>query len=395
MKLNRHRLNRLASKGHQGAKLAERLLEKPDRLLGLILLGNNFINILIASLATLLALRLYGEAAIAIATGLLTVIILIFAEVSPKTLATRHPEPIAFFAAYLYTPLLHRYSPLIWLVNIIAAIANTVLRLYPGHAAPSTSDQFGTDEIKSVLENTEGLMPELHRHVLINILNLEGATVNDFMVPRNEIVAIDLTDEIPEIREQILNTTHGTLPAYRSNPGDVCGFINLKEISKIMSHRSLDIELIESHLDDVHFIPENTPLITQLLHFLSSEKTTGLVLDEYGEIVGLISIDDILKAVAGRIESDQAAKVSLKEDGNIMIYGNANLRHLQQIASIDVPLDGPKTLNGLVLEQLEEIPVAGMKIPLGEHTIEILEVAGNTIKLARIMPSAASQQPES
>ncbi len=389
MTLNRYRLRHLANNGHRGARLASRLLEQPDRLLGLILLGNNFINISAASLATIIALRLYGEAGIAAATGLLTFTILIFSEVAPKTLAARHPEPLAFFAAYIFTPLLHRYCPLVWAVWGVNFLSNGMLKVL--HLAPEKSDRdnLSADELRTVVIEAGRLIPQEHQMMLLNILDLEKITVNDIMVPRNEIAGIDLDDSWKKIALQITGSTHGRLPVFHESIDNVEGFIYLRKFIDLRRRKEVTLNHLKSQIREAYFIPENTPLTVQLLNFQKDAKRIGLVVDEYGDILGLVTVEDILEEIVGEFTSSPTTEqdITVDEDGSLVADGGTAVRHLNRRLGWQIPLDGPKTLNGLILEYLENIPEPGTTFLIVKHPVEIIEIRDNVVKSARIFPA--------
>lgn len=389
MTLNRYRLRHLANSGNRGARYASRLLKQPDRLLGLILLGNNFINISAASLATIIALRLYGEVGIAAATGLLTFTILIFAEVAPKTLAARHPEPLAFFAAYVFTPLLHRYCPLVWAVWVVNFLSNGLLTLL--HLTPEgpSSDNLSADELRTVVNEAGGLIPEEHQKMLLNILDLEKITVNDIMVPRNEIAGVDLDDSWKDISLQITGSTHGRLPVFHESIDNVEGFIYLRKFIDLRRRKEVTLKHLKSQIHEAYFIPENTPLTVQLLNFQKDAKRIGLVVDEYGDILGLVTVEDILEEIVGEFTSSPTAEqdITVEQDGSLIADGGTAVRHLNRRLDWKIPLDGPKTLNGLILEYLENIPELGTTILIDSHPVEILAVRDKVVQSARIYPA--------
>ena len=389
MTLNRYRLRHLANSGNRGARLAAGLLAQPDRLLGLILLGNNAINLSASALATVIALRLYGEAGIAIATFILTFLVLIFAEVAPKTLAAKHPEPLAFFAAYLYTPLLHRYCPLVWTVWIVNVLSNGLLTVLGLTKQKAASDHLSTDELRTVLNEAGGLIPDEHQSMLLNILDLEKITVNDIMVPRNEILGIDLEDNWKEISQQITGSAHGRLPVYRENIDSVEGFIYLRKFIDLRRRKEVTLDHLKSQIREAYFIPENTPLTVQLLNFQKDKKRIGLVVDEYGDILGLVTVEDILEEIVGEFTSGPTddQEITVEDDGSLIADGGAAVRHLTRHLGWSIPAEGPKTLNGLILEYLENIPEPGTSFLIDRHPVEILETRDNVVQSARIFPA--------
>lgn len=386
MSLNRYRLKYLAEKGNRGAKLAQKLLDRPDRLLGLILLGNNFVNILASATATILALRYFGEAGIAIATGLLTFVILIFAEVAPKTLAALHPERIAFPAAYIYTPLLKAIYPLVYVVN---TIANSLLRLIGVNPEQSATEGVSVEELRSVVMETSHLVPQKHQDMLLGLLNLEHATVEDIMVPRNEITALNLNEDWDEIIDDLTTCQRTRLPVYRDDINNIIGVIHMRRVIHLLSRNELTKENLEHQIRDAYFIPEGTSLYQQLVNFQKNKRRTALAVDEYGDIQGLVTLEDILEEVVGEFTTDSPINnnnIIGHDDGSFLIAANTHIREINRSLSITLPTDGPKTLNGLILEHLQSIPATGTSLLIANHPIEVIKTQNNAVQMARIMP---------
>ena len=387
MTLNRYRLRHLARNKHGGAVRAQRLLQRPDRLIGLILLGNNFVNILASSLTTVIALRLGGETAIAIGAGLLTLVILIFAEVAPKTLAALHPERIAFPAAYVYQPLLKISYPLVWVIN---GLANAVLRLFGVHPLKDSEQQHLTrEELRTLVHEAGSRLPKRHQAMLLGILDLEKVTVEDIMVPRNEIVGLDLEDDREQILEQMRHSAHGRLPVYKGDIDHVVGFINLRHVLHLVSQPDFDKDMLKRNLREPYFIPEGTPLTTQLLNFQRQERRIGLVVNEYGDIQGLVTLEDILEEIVGEFTTDLSStikEVHPQADGSFLVDGSANIRELNRLMNWHLPTDGPKTLNGMITEYMENIPKPGTSIKIAGYPIEVVQTQDNMVKTARIIP---------
>ena len=384
MTLNRYRLRHLAGARHKGATRAQKLLERPDRLIGLILLGNNFVNILASSLTTVIALRLGGETGIAIGAGLLTLVILIFAEVTPKTLAALHPERVAFPAAFVYGPLLWLLYPLVWIVN---GIANTLLRLLRIRREDSSTDALSQEELRTVVLEAGALIPKRHQDMLLNIIDLEKVTVEDIMVPRKEIIGINLVDEWETSVRQITNSQYTRLPVFRDNIDHVIGFIHLRKVLPLLKRNTLDEDMLKSLIREPLFIPENTPLNRQLLNFQHERRRIGLVVDEYGDIQGLATLEDILEEVVGEFTTDPSASISdytAEKDGSFLVNGTASVRDLNRDLKLELPTDGAKTLNGMVLEYLEDIPQPATSLLLSRYPVDIVQTKGNLIKTLRI-----------
>lgn len=386
MTLNRYRLRHLAHANHAGAKRAQKLLERPDRLIGLILLGNNFVNVMASAITTVIALRLGGEPAIAIAAGILTLVILVFAEVTPKTLAALHPERVAFPAAFIYGPLLWLLYPLVWIVNSIANGLLHMLHIYP---EGGTADALSQEELRTVVLEAGAMIPKRHQDMLLNIIDLEKVTVEDIMVPRKDITGIDLEDDWDDIIAQMTNSQYTRLPVYRENIDSVVGFVHLRKLLPRLMRSDLDRETLEGQIREPLFIPENTPLNRQLLTFQRERRRIGLVVDEYGDIQGLVTLEDILEEVVGEFTTDPSTTISdftAEEDGSYLVNGTVNVRDLNRALHMDLPTDGPKTLNGMVLEYLENIPEPGTSLLLSGYPVEIIQTKGNLVKTLRVNP---------
>jgi len=384
MTLNRYRLKHLKDKGHKGAILASALLKRPDRLLGLILLGNNFVNILASAIATVIAMRLYGEAGIAIATGLLTLVVLVFAEVTPKTLAAIKPERFAYPAAFIYTPLLQITYPLVWLVNLFA---NTLLGWFGVRPEHHEADTLDAEELRSVVSEAGKFIPSKHTDMLISILDLEHVHVEDIMIARNEISGIDLKDDWQDIEKQITGMQRTRVPVYRDNLDETVGFVHMRKILSLMARDELTLDSLMAQIREAYFVPEGTPLTKQLLNFQANRRRAALVVDEYGRVQGLITLEDILEEIVGQFTTDsptRSAGIQPGEDGDYLIDGATHIRDINRALNWELPADGPKTLNGLILEHLEMIPEPGISLKIGDYAIEITRTSKNAVQSARI-----------
>ncbi|MBK1717619.1 CNNM domain-containing protein [Thiocystis violacea] len=384
--MNRYRLKHLADQGHRGARIARRLLDRPDRLIGLILLGNNFVNIMASSLGTVIALRLGGEAAIGVAAGLLTLVILIFGEVTPKTYATLHPERLAFPAAYIYAPLLKVLYPIVWLVNLFTNGLLRMVGIVPEGGPPT---DLSREELRTVVSEAGAMIPERSRSMLLAILDLEHATVEDIMIPRNDVDGIDIQDSEDEILQTIRNTSYTRLPLYDGSIDNVVGVLH----SRNAVHALLENRLTKEHLRGIarepYFVPEGTPLYQQMLNFQRAKQQVGLVVDEYGDFLGLITMTDLLEEIVGEFTTDPAdslSEIHRAEDGCLLIDGSISVRDLNRALRWDLPTDGPKTLNGLILEYMETIPEPGTSLKLQEHPMEIIQTADNAVRTVKIVP---------
>ena len=392
--LNRYRLRSLMENNHKGAMRAHRLLERPDRLIGLILLGNNFVNILASSIATVLAIRLIGDNGITIAAGLLTLVILIFSEVAPKTLAVLNPERMAFPATYILAPLLKVIYPLVWLVNILA---NGVLRVIGIKPEYAEGQALTTEELRTVVNEAGALIPRRHQQMLTNLLDLEKVTVNDIMIPRNEIIGIDLEDKWDDIVQQLVTSQHTRLPLYRQDINNIVGLLHLRNTLEVVKNPDAGVDDLLPYVREAYFVPEGTTLNTQLLHFQRQKRRIGLVVDEYGEVQGLVTLEDILEEIVGEFTSDPSTSIKdvhPQDDGTFLVDGSANIRELNRTMKWDLPTEGPKTFNGLIIEMLETIPEPGTSVMIAGYPIEIVQTKDNTVKIARINPHFRQQKEE-
>ena len=387
MTLNRYRLKHLADEGHTGAQLASKLLEKPDRLIGLILLGNNFVNIMASSLATLIALRLGGDGAIAIAAGILTFVVLIFSEVAPKTLAAMHPEKVAFPAAWIYTPLLKVMFPLVWLVNLMA---NSILKLLGIYQEDSDGQALSREELKTVVNEAGAMIPHKHQRMLLSILDLEHTYVEDIMVPRTQLDGIDIDAPISEILDQLQQSPYTRVLVYEGSIDHVLGFIHSRNILKeALDSDGLTHEELRELIREPYFIPKGTPLNKQLINFQRNRRRWGLVIDEYGDVHGLLTMADLLEEIVGEFAtdpSDHIASVHPQDDGSYLVDGTALLRELSRNMHWELPTEGPKTLNGLIVEYLQTLPEAGTSLMIEGYPIDIIQIQDNVVKTARIRP---------
>ncbi len=386
MTLNRYRLLHLVKAGHPGAIRAQQLLRRPDRLIGLILLGNCFANILASSLTTVISLRLFGDTGIAITAGALTLVVLIFSEVAPKTLAAMHPERLAFGAAWIIVPLMKLLYPVVWLVNIIANLLLRVLGFNPKGEAYSALSK---EELRTVVAEAGAMIPERHQNMLLSVLDLESATVEDIMIPRAEIVAIDLDSPLEDIIEQIRGSKHTRLPVYRKSIDKVFGLLHLRKILIRMIHSDFSKETLAKSLDKIYFIPENMPLHQLLLNFRRENLRFGLIIDEYGDVLGLVTLEDLLQEIVGEFAPD-SFDLRKQKDGSYLVDASITLRELNRLTGWALPTEGPKTLNGLILEYLETIPKPGTSLKLLEHQLEITKMEGNLIKQVLFHPGPSN-----
>ncbi|GAA0638578.1 HlyC/CorC family transporter [Halomonas beimenensis] len=384
MSINRYRLSHRAGGGERRAQRVLRLLGRPDRLIGVILIGNNLVNNLAAAIATVLAIHFFGEVTgPAVAPLILTIVILIFAEVTPKTYAAVKPERIAYPASMVLEPLLKLLYPLVWLVN---AISNGLLRLLGVKTLEAGGDNLTRDELRTVVHEAGPLIPRRHQAMLVSILDLENVTVNDIMVPRHEVMGIDLDDDLDDILTQIRTSQHTRVPVYKGDINNIIGMLHLRNAARFLSRGEVTKAAIVQEAREPYFIPESTPLHTQLLNFQKQKRRIGIVVDEYGDVEGLVTLEDILEEIVGEFTTDVAGQdqeIHPQEDGSHVIDGTANIRDINKSLGWHLPTDGPKTLNGLILEHLESFPDGPACLQIGAVRMEILEVRDNLITSAR------------
>ena len=381
MTINRHRVRHQARLGQRSAKLVQRLLDRPDRLIGTVLLGNNFINVLAASVATVIGLRLYGDDGIAIATGALTLLLLIFGEVTPKTMAALHPERVAFPAAYVLYPLMRLLWPLVLVVNFIS---NNLLKIFGVSPEDAAEHNISSEELRTIVAEAGALIPQRHQKMLLSILDLEKATVEDIMVPRNEIIGIDLSDPWTVIRDTLTESEHTRLPVYDGSIDQLKGVVHLRRLVGLAADDQLTPGSVLALAREPYFIPEGTPLNQQLLNFQNQKRRIGFVVDEYGDIQGLVTREDILEEVVGEFTSDPATRmknVYADADGSYRIAGNVTLRSLNRNLGWKLPVKGPKTINGLLLQS---IPQSGKRVSIGRYEFEIIEARSHAVKAVRV-----------
>nr|WP_267908768.1 HlyC/CorC family transporter [Stutzerimonas stutzeri] len=395
LSLNRYRLRHQAKEGHRGAKRASALLERPDRLLGTILVGNNFVNILASAIATVLAIKLWGEAGIAIATIGLTIVLLIFGEITPKTLAALRPEAVAYPVSL---PLLMLQKVLYPLVALLNWISNGLLRLLGVDLTNKGSDSLSTEELRSVVHESGSDMPMKRQSMLLGILDLERVTVDDIMIPRNEVAGIDLEDDLETIVTQLRTTPHTRLPVFRKDINQIEGIVHMRQIARLLSHDQLTRESLLEACNDPYFIPENTPLSTQLVNFQKQKRRIGIVVDEYGDVLGIVTLEDILEEIVGEFSNQDALRspdIHPQDDGTLVIDGAAYLREVNRALGWQLPCDGPKTLNGLITEALEHIPDSGICLQINQYRLEILQAADNRVKSVRAWVIEAPEESKS
>ena len=388
MALNRYRLKHQVKSGHKGAKLAQKLLESPDRLLGVILLGNNFVNIFASSIATIIAMKLIGEAGIALAAGLLTMVVLVFAEVAPKTLAALYPEKIAYPAAYVLTPLLKLLSPVVWLVNFFA---NGLLKLF-GVNIRNVEDAHALthEELQTLIDEATSQLPEQYRSMLSSVLELENVTVEDVMIPKQDIYAVNVDQPIDQILKAIQKSPYTRVPLYRGSlDEDLIGMLNLRRALPVLMRDEVTLKGIIKITRPAYYIPETTSLNVQLGKFNEHKRRMALIVDEYGDLQGLLTMEDLLEEIVGKLSTDAKSKpendaVALHEDGSMTIDASEFIRDLNKEYNLTLPTEGPKTLNGLIQEELEALPLPGTCIKVDEYILEVVETSTNSIEVVKL-----------
>ena len=396
MSLNRYKMKHLAEQGHKGARLAEKLLEKTDVLLSLILICNNLVNIAASAIATMIGMRLAGDMGVAIATGALTFVMLVFSEILPKTIAAIFPERVAFVVSYVLTPLKKIALPLVFLMNLII---NGLMKLF--HIRKNESQGLSAEELKGVVLEAGKIIPTEHQDMLLSILDMEKVTVDDIMVPRNDIGGIDIEDDWKAIMRQLTGAAHARVVIYKGNMDkNVLGMLRVREAFRLMLERNeFTKEMLIRAVDEAYFIPEGTPLTTQLMNFKTNKERIGLVVDEYGDIKGLVTLEDILEEIVGEFTTSTAPtlaeEVKPQSDGTVIIEGSANLRDLNKLFDWQLPVDEARTFNGLILEHLEKIPEEDTQFELYNLKVTIMEVADNMVKQARVEPIQTESEPAS
>ncbi|HSM98697.1 MAG TPA: HlyC/CorC family transporter [Gallionella sp.] len=390
MAINRYRLNSLVRRGNRSAKLVNRLLGKVDKLLGSILLGNTLLNVLAAAVTNIIILRLFGQNDLAILLGTLaiTFMLLVFSEIMPKIIAASYPERIALPASYLLTPLITLFHPVVW---VAGGLVKGVLWLLRIKIETDQSKQKMTlEELRGLVLDAEHFLPRKHQKMLLNLVDLERITVNDVMIPRNQIEALNISADANELRQQIITCHHTLLPVYADTPSNIVGILHIKRVPALLQETALDLTRLREILNEPYFIPSDTPLLKQLQQFQERHARLGLVVDEYGELLGLVTLENILEEIVGEFTTQSPSKTGKflrQEDGSFLLEGSSSLRELNRKLGLHLPLDGAKTLNGLILDHLEDIPETGTSLKIAGYPIEIIQTQDRIVKVARIFPA--------
>ncbi|AWR60778.1 TPA: HlyC/CorC family transporter [Proteus mirabilis] len=386
MTINRYRLRHAAKQGNRSAKRVEKLLQRPDRLISLVLIGNNLINIVASALATIVGMRLYGDAGVAIATGVLTFIILIFAEVLPKSIAALYPERVAYPSSIFLSPLQKIMLPVVWFFNQITLV---FMRIFGIKSPVIQGNAVSKEELRTIVNESKSKLSQRNQNMLISILDLEKVTIGDIMVPRNEIFGIDVNDEWKSIVRQLTHSPHGRIVLYRDTLDDVIGMLRVREAYRLMTEKKeFTKQILIKAADKIYFIPESTPLSLQLVNFQRNNEKAGIVVDEYGEIQGLVTVEDILEEIVGDFTTSMspslAEEVIPQKDGSLLVDGTTNIRDINKAFACHLPENEARTINGVIIEELGDLPVVGAKITIDGYEFEVLEVQDNVIKKALI-----------
>lgn len=389
MAINRYRLNSLIRKGSKSAKLTSRLLAKIDKLLGSILFGNTLLNVAAAAVTNVVIMRLFGDSEWTLLLGTLgiTFVLVVFSEIMPKIIAASHPERVALPSGYLLAPLITLFHPV---VSVATAMVKGVLWLLRIKIQTDQSKhKMSLEELRGLVLDAEHFIPRKHQKMLLNLVDLERITVNDVMVPRNQIEALDINADPGELKRQIITCHHTLLPVYADTPSNIIGILHLKRVPALLQETALDTSQLREILSDPYFIPSDTPLLKQLQQFQERHARMGLVVDEYGELLGLVTLENILEEIVGEFTTQspsQTGKFLRHEDGSLLLEGGSSLRDLNRKLGLHLPLDGAKTLNGLILEHLEDIPEPGTSLKIAGYPIEIIQMHDRIVKVARIFP---------
>ena len=388
MAINRYRLRHRAREGSRGARAAEKLLETPDRLIGLILILNNFVNSAAAAIVTMISLQVGGEGAAAIAVGAFTVVLIIFGEVAPKTFGALYPERLALPAALVYQVLLRVLYPIVWVVNLIA---NGVLRLLGISREKASSTSLSQEELRTVLAEAATVIPHRHQRMLMSILDLERVSVEDIMVPRNEISGIDVNDEWETIADQLREIRHTRIPVYEGSIDNLVGILHMKKVARLFARGNFGVDDLVSlaKTREPWYVPEGTSLNRQLLNFQRQRRRMAFVVDEYGDVQGLVTLEDLLEEIVGEFTTDTSSlhkDVHREKGDSYVVNASASLRTLNRRMGWTLPTSGPRTLNGLIIEQLETIPEAGTSLRIDDYSIDVLQTGDNAVKTVRLKP---------
>lgn len=393
MSLNRYRMNHLKHQGHAGASRASKLLEKPDKLIGIILIGNNFVNFLAASVASSIAIVLLGNPAPFATAVVLTLVVLVFAEVTPKTIAALYPEKIAYPSSIVLGLLLKILYPAVWVIN---RVSNFLVRLLGFHPKVDDSlQQLNPDELRTVVHESRGRLPKKRQGMLLNILDLEKVRVDDIMVNRHDVIGINLEDDMQTILDQISGAHHTRIPVFKGDIDNIIGILHMRSVGKLMQIETLNKAVLIQQTVEPYFIPESTPLHTQLFAFQNKKKRLAVIVDEYGAVRGIVTLEDILEEIVGEFTTDKADSnrdIHRQEDGSYLIDGSISIRDLNKALGWDVDSRGAKTLNGLLMEILQSIPDSHVGVRLAGYNAEIMQIQDNRFRTIRMWEQNSSSE---
>ena len=385
LSLNRYRLKHLKKNGHKGAIKASKLLKRTDQLISVILIGNNFVNILASSIATVIAIRLWGDTGIAIATAGLTIILLIFAEITPKTIAAYYPEKIALPAAHILKPLLKILYPAVWAINLVTGLLLKALGL---NINDNQDNHLSREELRTLVDESGALIPRKHQEMLVGILDLEKVTVTDIMIPRNEIIGINIDDDLNTILHQLKTSQYTRLPVYEGDINNIIGMLHLRNMTRVLSHKEPSKANLLDACREPYFTPESTSLNAQLVHFQQEKRRIAIVVDEYGDALGIVTMEDILEEIVGEFTTDFSSSSSQdiipQDDGSYLIDGSTPIRTINKNLNWNLPTNGPKTLSGLITEALETLPDSPICLYIDKYQVEIRQLKDNIVKTIKI-----------
>jgi Mg2+/Co2+ transporter CorB len=393
MAINRYRLRHMAAHGHGGARRVEELLRRTDKLLGAILIGNNLVNAAAATLASLIAVQLFGQGklAYAVSTIAISFLIIVFSEITPKVIGATYPEKIAPPMAYVLGPLQWLLQPGVWFVNLFVRPLLLAVGIRPGEN--TEVHKLSPEEVRTLVLESSSFMPKQHMAILMNLFDVGAVSVQDIMVPRARIESIMLEDQLETIAHQLATSYHQRLPVFRDARGDVVGVLHLRRVLAPLREGVLDKALLESLVVQPYFVPATTPVLAQLQYFQENRERMALVVDEYGELMGLVTLEDILEEIIGKFTTSlpsAAGVLAWDERGSAAAEGTTPVREVNRALGLSLPTDGPKTLNGLILEHLQDIPEADVSIKIGNVPMEILHAQGRRVKTVRIFRPAES-----
>ncbi|MDD5057964.1 MAG: HlyC/CorC family transporter [Sideroxydans sp.] len=395
MAINRHRLNHMVRKGNKSAKLTARLLAQTDKLLGSILFGNTLLNVAAATLTEIIVLRMFGHdnsSALLIGSLTITFAILVLSEIMPKIVAASHAERVALPSSYLLSFLIKLFYPVVFIATALVRGMLWLLRIQI--QTDRSHQKMNLEELRSLVLEAENFLPRKHQKMLLNLVDLERITVNDVMVPRNQIEALDINADPVELRHQIITCHHTLLPAYTDAQSNIVGVLHIKRVLPLLQETGLDVAQLREILYEPYFIPSDTPLLKQLQQFQERHARLGLVVDEYGELLGLVTLENILEEIVGDFTTQspsQSGKFLRQNDGSMLLEGSSSLRELNRKLGLHLPVGEAKTLNGLILEHLQDIPEAGTSLKIGNYPIEIIQTQDRAVKIARIFPAQVNK----